>query len=198
MSGDLFGGLLYPPEAKLRKDPHATEVEAAQRALGTSAAKRVALWRWLLDRGDRGATDEETADGLGWGLNTVRPRRLECRERGYVMDSGEHRKTASGSRAIVWVAIVPVRFRDGEITARAVARRERLLKAAGPEHVLEDRVRKIIDASHHNEWWSPDKMGKMTNSTPGACLVALKTLEAERVCKARWAQGRLEYRRRVK
>lgn len=47
-------------------------------------------------------TDDELQRRLSMNPNTQRPRRVELVEGGYIEDSGERRKTASNSDAIVW------------------------------------------------------------------------------------------------
>lgn len=52
-----------------------------------------------------GLTDEQLQDGLGMNPSTQRPRRIELVAMGFVRDSGEVRKTRSGSKAVVWVPV---------------------------------------------------------------------------------------------
>ena len=47
-------------------------------------------------------TDEELKAATGLPANTVRPRRVELVDGGWLMDSGERRPTRSGHDAIVW------------------------------------------------------------------------------------------------
>lgn len=51
-----------------------------------------------------GATDEEVQDATDMNPNTQRPRRIELVIAGLVEDSGQTRKTRSGTQAVVWVA----------------------------------------------------------------------------------------------
>ncbi|HYE58156.1 MAG TPA: hypothetical protein VD948_06605 [Rhodothermales bacterium] len=51
--------------------------------------------------GERGQTDAELTDyfvGVGWSPNTARPRRIELRDRGLIVDSGRRRDGST-----VWV-----------------------------------------------------------------------------------------------
>jgi hypothetical protein len=51
-----------------------------------------------------GLTDEEQQNLLKMNPSTQRPRRRELQKAGRIRDSRRKRKTASGARAIVWVA----------------------------------------------------------------------------------------------
>ena len=55
-------------------------------------------------RGEEGATDEEVSFALNMKLDTARARRCELRDAGLVRDNGRRRVTASGRRAVCWVA----------------------------------------------------------------------------------------------
>ncbi len=58
----------------------------------------------IADSGSNGATDNELSDLLQapGGQNNIRPRRGELVDAGYVADSGQKRRTGSGSQATVW------------------------------------------------------------------------------------------------
>jgi transcription initiation factor IIE alpha subunit len=62
------------------------------------------VWEYLLEQGERGATDEEMQDALNMNPSTQRPRRLELLENNppLIRDSGERRPTKSGRSATVW------------------------------------------------------------------------------------------------
>ncbi|MCC5822627.1 MAG: hypothetical protein LAT64_03540 [Phycisphaerales bacterium] len=59
----------------------------------------------LIARGNAGSTDEEGEKALGIKLRTYTPRRGELVKLGLVRDSGRHRRTDAGCRAVVWVAV---------------------------------------------------------------------------------------------
>lgn len=60
--------------------------------------------RFYRSVGDRGATDEECEIAMGkTGSRTTRPRRVSLVTQGFLVDSGETRRTKSGRTAIVWV-----------------------------------------------------------------------------------------------
>lgn len=93
----------YAPHSYVANGAKPTAVAAAVRAAPGSGTQRGRVLRCIVDAGEEGATDEQIMDRLGMPLNTVRPRRLELVEQGYVFDSGDTRPTAAGNAAIVWV-----------------------------------------------------------------------------------------------
>lgn len=80
-----------------------TSRAAAQHVGNATGAMREAVLRFLADRGDEGATDEEIGSALRLGGSTARPRRVELVAAGCVRDSGKRRPTTSGRAATVWV-----------------------------------------------------------------------------------------------
>lgn len=85
-----------------------THIPAHQRHSETSytAAREIAadlndlqykVFRYLLERGSRGATDKEGYTATGIDQNTYRPRRIELWDMGKVIYSGEKR-----DRSAVW------------------------------------------------------------------------------------------------
>lgn len=85
-----------------------TSVEAARLMSGTRAGSlRATIYRWLLERGAHGATDEEGQGALGMEGNTYRPRRIELQEAGLVAVSTAERLTKSKRWAAVWIAVPP-------------------------------------------------------------------------------------------
>lgn len=58
----------------------------------------------ILDAAAGGLTDEEISTVTGLELNTSRARRVRLRDDSKIIDSGQRRLTASGRKAIVWVA----------------------------------------------------------------------------------------------
>jgi hypothetical protein len=64
-------------------------------------------YRWLLKRGERGATDEEMQLASRMNPSTQRPRRIELVDLGLAVDSGLVRKTKTGRKAVVWRAVPP-------------------------------------------------------------------------------------------
>ena len=119
-----------------------TSKAAADTAGQTASTVRMSVFRFVEGRGKEGATDHEIRDALNLRLQTVVPRRLELRTRGYLEDSGRRRLTDSGSKATVWVAVPPgLRVERARQTsqialAKKVARRGRTLSAAKLEILL--------------------------------------------------------------
>lgn len=81
-----------------------TSYDAARQMDDKLNAWQDRVYRLIWVRGDRGATDEELIDALKASPSTVRPRRVELREKGLIVDSRKTRKTRSGRNAVVWVA----------------------------------------------------------------------------------------------
>lgn len=98
--------LAAPPVSspKVREDARPTSREAAAKVAPSATTQRGRVLRVVVYAGDEGATDEQISDRLGMPLNTVRPRRLELVEQGYVIDSGDTAPTRSGSAAVLWLA----------------------------------------------------------------------------------------------
>jgi hypothetical protein len=78
-----------------------TSYEAA--ATTDAATIRDLVVRWLRAHGPH--TADETADALGLGCLTVRPRFSELRALDQLVDTGERHVNVSGKRAIVWALI---------------------------------------------------------------------------------------------
>lgn len=93
---DLYGGT--PPH----EDPD-TSKEAAELIRGSAASLREQVLRYISQRGDRGATDEEVQIALRMAGNTERPRRRELEELGWVCRAGRTRMTTAQRRADVWI-----------------------------------------------------------------------------------------------
>ena len=94
--------------APLAQKHSRTSVEAANLMSGTRAGSlRATIWRWLLERGERGATDEEGQDALGMEGNTYRPRRVELQEAGLVVATKADRLTRSKRKAVVYRGVRP-------------------------------------------------------------------------------------------
>lgn len=87
-----------------------TSYEAAVEIEDSRSTLRGRVFRFILDRGSDGATDEEVQLELGMNPSTQRPRRIELMRAKQVADSGERRLTRSGRKAVVWKVVE----RDGE------------------------------------------------------------------------------------
>jgi transcription initiation factor IIE alpha subunit len=87
--------------------PHngtATSMRAATEIEPFRGTLRVAVLDFLVSRGTQGATAEEIEFAIEILGSTVRPRLVELRNAGLVVDSGLTRKTRSGRHAVVWIA----------------------------------------------------------------------------------------------
>jgi hypothetical protein len=63
----------------------------------------LAVYQFLLSRGEEGGTDEELCAALGPDRrDSLRPRRYELVALGHVQDSGRRPPTRSGRGATVW------------------------------------------------------------------------------------------------
>lgn len=87
---------------------HSETSKAAAIAIESMAVTlRGEVYRFLLSRGEHGATDDEMQRFMYMNPSTQRPRRIELVEKGLVKDSGETRPTRSRRAAAVWIAINP-------------------------------------------------------------------------------------------
>jgi hypothetical protein len=87
--------------------PYIPGSETSKAAAASIGGKARTLRQQVLDfirqRREYGATDQEIAEDLALTLNTARPRRVELRDAGLIVDSGHTRPTQSGRLATVWV-----------------------------------------------------------------------------------------------
>jgi hypothetical protein len=81
-----------------------TSLEAAIAAEPRAGTQRRRVLDLLREYPVTGLADHEMQNLLGMNPSTQRPRRIELVEAGLVKDSGRHRLTDSGKRAVVWVA----------------------------------------------------------------------------------------------
>lgn len=77
---------------------------AAEAMKPTAGRLRQRVYERLVLAGYDGMTDCELQEALAMNPSTQRPRRVELVNAGLVRDSGVRRNTASGRKAIVWVA----------------------------------------------------------------------------------------------
>ena len=86
-----------------------TSRAAAEAFRGKRLTKRMEVYRFLLECGAYGATDEEIQDGLYMRESTERPRRVELLRDGLIREKLTKerecvtRQTKSGNQAQVWV-----------------------------------------------------------------------------------------------
>jgi len=95
------------PELPGQEPPHVeavTSCEAAAAIAPVAGNLRRLVLEFIAGQGDQGATDHEVAAGLGMLSDTARARRCELVDAGYLVASGQRRRTPSGRSATVWVA----------------------------------------------------------------------------------------------
>jgi predicted ArsR family transcriptional regulator len=79
-----------------------TSYAAAKSAARTAPAQRQQVYATLVAAGP--LTAEQLAEHLGLSGDSIRPRLVELRRDGDVVDTGQRRKTAAGRFAVVWAA----------------------------------------------------------------------------------------------
>ena len=86
--------------------PHGSETArlAAEAIAPHAPILRDRVLAFIASRGPDGAIDEEVALGLRIRESTARARRVELRDLGIVINSGQVRPTTSGRLAVVWTA----------------------------------------------------------------------------------------------
>jgi len=99
-----FGPLRVPVVAPTRPGPGGTRQAAARSIFHRAGRLRAAVYRFIREQEERGATDLEIQSALGMDGSTQRPRRRELQTAGVIVDSGKTRTTPSGRAAVVWVA----------------------------------------------------------------------------------------------
>jgi len=82
-----------------------TSHRASQQVRHSTGNLRAKVLEYLRRCKQRGATDEEIQLATGLNPSTQRPRRVELVASHDVWDSGLKRKTTSGRKAVVWVAV---------------------------------------------------------------------------------------------
>ncbi|GAB3154187.1 hypothetical protein GCM10027258_57700 [Amycolatopsis stemonae] len=93
-------------EGKVTADPSMTSARAARNVEPRTGNQRGAILRFIVE--GNGSTDFEIARDLRILPNSVRPRRGELAEAGYVVDSGRTRQHR-GSDWVVWEATAEAR-----------------------------------------------------------------------------------------
>lgn len=82
-----------------------TSREAAHQIEASAETLRGAIYRYIISCGSHGATDDEIQRRLSMNPSTQRPRRVELAEKNLIERSESTRRTATGRRAAVWVAV---------------------------------------------------------------------------------------------
>jgi hypothetical protein len=81
----------------------ATSIQAQIKAAPRMSEKRARVFQYLVDRMERGATDQEMQAALKMSGDTLRPTRGKLLKEGLIYDSGTTRKNENGNDCIVWV-----------------------------------------------------------------------------------------------
>ncbi len=86
--------------------PHSATSRAAAVAIAPKlGALQTRVLRFIANRGEHGATDEEICDGLELNPSTGRPRRVELAAKNLIKKAEKPRPTKSGRDAAVWRVI---------------------------------------------------------------------------------------------
>jgi hypothetical protein len=80
-----------------------TSIAAQIKAAPRMSEKRARVYQYLVDRMERGATDQEMQAALKMSGDTLRPTRGKLLKDGLIYDSGATRKNENGNDCIVWV-----------------------------------------------------------------------------------------------
>lgn len=96
------GAVFSPP--RTRSGAPATSYAAAKLAAKGARRQIDIVLDYIASCGESGATDEEGMTATGLRQQSYTPRRIDLRNAGFTVDSGQRRHTSSGSPAIVWVA----------------------------------------------------------------------------------------------
>lgn len=88
-----------PTEGKVTRNPARTSAQAARRVMPRTGTQRARVLAYIVESGD--ATDFEIARDVELSSNSVRPRRGELIEGGFLEDSGKTRQH-QGSKWTVW------------------------------------------------------------------------------------------------
>lgn len=99
----MAGGWLFNPHNPPFQRHSRTSQDAAGKVESFAETLRGRVLRWLQERAEHGATDEEGIDTLLIPASTYRPRRVELVAMGLVKDSGQTRPTKTNRQATVWV-----------------------------------------------------------------------------------------------
>jgi predicted transcriptional regulator len=80
-----------------------TSVAAIIKAAPKHGSNRAKVYQYIVDRQERGATDQELQAALNMPGDTLRPTRLSLLKDELIYDSGKTRQNANGNDCIVWL-----------------------------------------------------------------------------------------------
>jgi hypothetical protein len=99
---DLLGFMRKPPTGR---DHPETSFAAAEVIDAKAPAMRSQVLRFASDCGIHGFTDEELTDHFSdYQVNSIRPRRVELKADGLIVDSGKRRNNRRGNLCVVWIS----------------------------------------------------------------------------------------------
>ena len=104
-SGSAFADLPMFSRACARKTDPVTSHEAAEAITPSLNKIEQGIYDALCSFLPGGATSDEIVEASGIQYRTVTPRLKPMCKKGFVVDSGEHKRGDSGRRQIIWMAI---------------------------------------------------------------------------------------------
>ena len=82
----------------------ATSIAALIKSAPNRESNRGKVLQFIIDRQERGATDQEMQAGLNMAGDTLRPTRLRLAKDNLIYDSGRTRQNERGNECIIWIA----------------------------------------------------------------------------------------------
>ena len=105
IDGNGFDDLPLFDRAYARKTDPVTSHEAAEAITPLLNKVEQGIYDALCSFLPKGATSDEIVEASGIQYRTVTPRLKPMCRKGFVVDSGEHKRGDSGRRQIIWMAI---------------------------------------------------------------------------------------------
>ena len=105
IDGNGFDDLPLFDQAHARKTDPVTSHEAAEAITPSLNKIEQGIYDALCSFLPKGATSDEIVEASGIQYRTVTPRLKPMCRKGFVVDSGEHKRGDSGRRQIIWMAI---------------------------------------------------------------------------------------------
>ena len=81
----------------------ATSIAAMEKVAPKRESMKGRVYQYLIDRQERGATDQEMQSALNIPGDSLRPIRISLFKDGWIHDSGHTRQNPNGNECIVWV-----------------------------------------------------------------------------------------------
>ena len=103
--GNRYDDLPLFNRAHARKTDPVTSHEAAEAITPLLNKVEQGIYDALCSFLPKGATSDEISEASGIIYRTVTPRLKPMCKKGFVVDSGEHKRGESGRRQIIWMAI---------------------------------------------------------------------------------------------